>query len=261
MGAVVERAERDEAEFWAAHARNVATSDQTRDTGAVAVAGGYALCLQGTFLTYGLAVGSARALRGDDLRIVDEFYAARGLPARLELHPAIAERDAALLRENGFSLEASVTVLERDIASGDAAVHPGMVVDVVSGRRSEWIEIVVDGFLDATPAADHARLRQATFACAGAASGLFVARIDGRPVGGGALGVAGEAALLYSASVLPAMRGRGVHAALIAARLAAASERGATYAMLKSTPGSRSHSSAVRAGFRAVYDRQRLRKA
>ena len=71
------RAERAEAAYWATYARNLPTTDDTRDTGAIPVAGGYAICLQGSSIQYGLGVGTSRPLREDDLQIVDEFYGSR----------------------------------------------------------------------------------------------------------------------------------------------------------------------------------------
>jgi len=264
MGAVTgpaaTRADRAEAGFWAAFARNIPTSDETRDTGAVPVAGGYAIALQGTYLEYGLAVGSARALRADDLRIVDDFYAARGIPSRLELHPAVVQRDAELLAAWGYEPEFAVTILEREI-SGPGTASGAVAIESMKNRRAAWIDLVVEGFADTVDPAGHPRLRRATQVCAAAASDVFGARIDGRFAGGGALAVIGDAALLLSASTLPEFRRRGVHTALIAARLAGARARGATYGFLKATNESGSVPSARAAGFHAVYDRCRMRKS
>jgi hypothetical protein len=253
------RAERAEAGFWAAYARNIPTTEETRDTGAVPVAGGYAIALQGTYLEYGLAVGSARALRPDDLRIIDEFYAARGLASRVELHPDVAERDGDLLASWGYEPELKVTIFERSIPTAVAAAG-AIAVESMKNRRSEWVELVVAGFADTIGAADLARLRRATQVCAAAAAEVFGARIGGRFAGGGALAVNGDAALLFSASTLPEFRRCGVHGALIGARLSAAQSRGATFAFLKATGATGSMPSALAAGFGAAYVRRRLRK-
>ena len=55
---------------------------------------------------------------------------------------------------------------------------------------------------------------------------LFVAELDGAPVGAAGMFVHRGAAALGPGSVMPAFRGRGVHAALIAARLGLALELG-----------------------------------
>jgi hypothetical protein len=258
-GPAAGRAERAEAGFWAAFARNIPTTDETRDTGAVPVAGGYAIALQGTYLEYGLAVGSTRALRPDDLRIVDEFYAARGVPSRLELHPAVAERDAELLAAWGYVPELRLTILEREI-SATSAQPSGVSVESMKNRRGEWIDIVVAGFADSVEPAGQARLRRATQACAAAAADLFGARVDGRLAGGAALSVMGDAALFFSASTVPEFRRRGVHAALITARVAGAHARGATYGFMKAASDSGTIPSARSAGFHPAYERCRMQR-
>ena len=54
---------------------------------------------------------------------------------------------------------------------------------------------------------------------------LFLARVDGAPAGAAVLSIHGDIGYLAAGSVLPAFRGRGVHAALIAARLERARAR------------------------------------
>lgn len=253
------RAERAEAAYWATYARNIPTSDDTRDTGAVPVAGGYAICLQGSSIEYGLGVGTSRPLREDDLRIVDEFYGSRNLASRVELHPLVAERDGPLVTRWGYRPERAMTMLERDIAA-DPIIPAAFTVETLSSRKLEWTDLVVAGLIDSTPAAELERLRRTTHVCASAASALVAVRLEGKLVGGAALGVTGDAAFLFCASTLPQFRRRGVHAALIGARLAIGRSRGATFAFLTAPPNSAALQSAQAAGFSARYVRQRLRK-
>ena len=90
--------DRIEAAFWAAFLRNRNVDAATAGDGAVAVAGGYALCAAGTLVTYAVGAGAARPLRADDFEVVEGFYGARGLPARFELETATADAAEALLR-------------------------------------------------------------------------------------------------------------------------------------------------------------------
>jgi GNAT superfamily N-acetyltransferase len=253
------RAERAEAAYWATYARNIPTTDDTRDTGAVPVAGGYAICLQGTALDYALGVGTTRALRADDLQIVDEFYGSRGLASRLELHPLAAERDAKLVARWGYRLERRVVMLEREIGPEPRASTPH-AVETLTGRKAEWIEVVSAGLADAVPFDERERLRRTTSVCASAASTLVGVRIDGRLAGGGALGVTGDAAFLFCAATLPEFRRQGIYAALIAARLAIGRSRGATFAFMTAPPDSAALAGALAGGFAATYVRDRLRK-
>lgn len=248
---------RAEAAFWSTFLRNRNVDAATAADGAVAVAGGYALCLVGTFLEYGVGIGTTRALRPDDLAVLRAFYARRGLPSRLELDEEILERDRAVLFAGGYvEDDYELTVLRAPTAPQPRA--NAIVVRPVTNRRA-WTDIVFRGFQDTVPKSEHDRLRRATESSAAAAHGLFVAAVEGVDAGGGAVGINGELALLYSASVLPAYRARGVHRALLAARLAFGHARGATHAALKTVPNSPVLRSAAALGFTQIGTRRRLR--
>lgn len=242
-------AARAEAAFWSAFLRNRNVDAGTASDGALPVAGGFALCQAGTFLELGLAVGTTRPLRPDDLTVLVEFYGRRGLPARLELDEAVLARDRSLLEAGGFVAEGKeLTLLEAPITAAAAEPPEGIVVRTVSDRRA-WAELALRGFEDDLGAGDRERLRRSVRAAAAAAHGLFVAALDGAEAGAGALGISGDVAFLFGSSVLPAYRRRGVHGALLAARTAFARGRGASQAALKTTPGSFAERSARRQGF------------
>lgn len=75
-------------------------------------------------------------------------------------------------------------------------------------------------------------------AFAGLSRGYFVGYWEEAPAGAGGYTIAGEAARLWGAGVVPAFRGRGVYRALVRARLAQASGRGATLALVHAEPTS-----------------------
>jgi GNAT superfamily N-acetyltransferase len=68
--------------------------------------------------------------------------------------------------------------------------------------------------------------------------GYFVGYWAGTPAGAGGYTLAGEVARLWGAGVVTAFRGRGVYRALVRARLAQASGRGATLALVHAEPTS-----------------------
>jgi hypothetical protein len=242
-----------EAAFWAGYARNLATSPATRLTGAIPVAGGFAICLQDTYFTYAVGVGSTRPLRADDLRIVTEFYAERSLPTRLELAADVYARDRELFEAAGFVVERTLQVYEREL-TGELP-RPGLAVE--SGvRQRAWVDLIVAAL--ATSIDERAMALHATRINAAAATTLVAVRMDGNLVGGGALAVSGDAALLYSGATLTASRGRGVQTATILARLATAKARGATWASMKVTPGSAAARAAEHTGFTATTERVRI---
>ena len=67
---------------------------------------------------------------------------------------------------------------------------------------------------------------------------FYLAEIDGTAAGAGILTVHGDVGYLASAATLPAMRRRGVHAALLKARMAAAADAGCSLVFARATPGS-----------------------
>ncbi|HZO94375.1 MAG TPA: GNAT family N-acetyltransferase [Candidatus Baltobacteraceae bacterium] len=248
-------ADRAEAAFWAGFLRNRNVEAGTADDGAVPVAGGFAISVAGSLYQMALAVGSTRALTAEDLAVLAAFYGERGAPVRIELREDALARDAALLDAAGYLRdEARITLLEAPAAP----VHANGTVRVrATSDVPGWVALTSGCFAD-EPAAVHVRSAQVG---AAAAAALFVAEVDGVPAGGGAVGISGDTAFLYSGCVVPAYRGRGVHAALLRARVAFAASRGAGRVALKALAGSPSERSALRAGFTPVATLRRLHAA
>jgi GNAT superfamily N-acetyltransferase len=248
--------DRAEAQLWAAFLRNRNVDAGTAGDGAVPVAGGYAIYVSGTLFDFAMGAGSTRALRADDLAVVEEFYGARTHPARLELDETVLARDRALLRDRGYTEEdESLAVLEGNI---DAAAPAGAVSVRTTANRRAWTDLAMRAFAESPAAADV--LRRTLQTAAAAAHVLVVASVDGADAGVGALGIAGETALLWSGAVLPAYRRRGVHQALFTARLAIAHDRGATGAAIKTLAGSTVERSAMKLGFTRTGMRRRVRR-
>ena len=88
-----------------------------------------------------------------------------------------------------------------------------------------WERAVLAGFELTGPAAD-AWLAAAPAIARDHRQHLFLAEIDGQPAGAAGMFVHRQGAALGPGSVLPACRGRGVHTALIAARVGLALEMG-----------------------------------
>ena len=252
----VSRADRAEAAFWAAFLRNRNVDAGTAHDGAVPVAGGYALCVTGTLLAHVVGAGATRPLRVDDCEVVEGFYEARSLPARFELAYDVLQRDEALLRGRGYADEETVlAVLQAPVA---APTIPREIAVRATNDRRAWSDLVVRAAADEVD--DAGLLRRTAQLSAAAAQVLVVASVDGRDVGAGALGIWGEAALLYSGCVLPTFRRRGVHQALVAARMTFAQKRDATEVTMKAVPDSPAERSAAHFGFTRVGLRRRIRR-
>src|SRR5208282_2402490 len=88
----------------------------------------------------------------------------------------------------------------------------------------------------------------------------YLARIDGRVVGGATLAVRGRIAGLFGASTLPEFRKRGVQTALLSARMTRAVEAGCELAMSVALPGSYSQRNITRQGFQTLYTRVKFER-
>ncbi|HEV3087354.1 MAG TPA: GNAT family N-acetyltransferase [Candidatus Elarobacter sp.] len=249
-------ADRAEASFWAAYLRNRNVDDGSAEDGAVAVAGGYALCALGTYTQLALAVGSTRPLTDDDASVLEGFYGRRELPVRLEVRQEVVDRDRALFDARGYELaDIRFGMFESAAVPGEL---PGHVTVRPAGSRPGWVRLVTRAFAEGNEP-DAESLKSAEMSAA-AASRLFVAEVDGVPAGAGAVGIAGEVAVLYSGAVLPQFRGRGVHRALLRERVAFGALHGAARAAMKAVDGSPAAHSAQRAGFERTMTLRRLRR-
>jgi GNAT superfamily N-acetyltransferase len=249
-------ADRAEASFWAAFVRNRNVDLGTADDGAVAVAGGYALAIAGTYGQVALAIGSTRPLTADDLDVLDAFYRRRDLPVRIEVRQEVLDRDRALLDAHGFE----VADIRFGLFETDAVPEASSAAVVVrpAANRAAWVRLVTRAFAEGRePDAESRRSAEVT---AAAASRLFVAEVGGVAAGGGAVGISGEVAFLFSAAVLPEFRGRGVHRALLSARAAFGAAHGAARSALKAVDEGAAARAAERAGFRLTKILRRLRR-
>jgi GNAT superfamily N-acetyltransferase len=152
---------------------------------------------------------------------VVRYYAALGMPARVEVAEAIAPaRAARLLERAGFIRETGVHhvhVLETD------RVPPAPAVEGVEiGRAAPHVfgRAVREGFAGGTALdefferASAAHLRAQPRRAIG-----LVPRVDGQVAGSALLWLSPRVAGLYSGSVFSAHRGKGIQKALIAERI------------------------------------------
>jgi hypothetical protein len=118
-----------------------------------------------------------------------------------------------------------------------------------------WAESVLRCFFD-DPAEVPGSLLEGAIAMASipAVSG-WLARVDGRIAGGGALVMHNALALICGDGTLSEFRTQGVQTALLRARLDRARRAGCDLAVICTQPGSSSQRNAERQGFQVVYAR------
>jgi GNAT superfamily N-acetyltransferase len=205
--------------------------------------------------------------RAAALAEVEDAFAARGTPVQIELahlgDPAIG----ALLSERGYALTSFENVLGRAVGNVPS-IRPGIEVRPSGEEEFDaWLAVVADGFAhpDGQGVASHEDFprdilerAERDFAAAGVTR--YVALLDGVIAGGASFHTAEGVAQLAGAATDPAQRRRGVHTALLAARLADAAAAGCDIAVVTTQPGSQSQENVQRHGFDLLYTRAILVK-
>jgi MOSC domain-containing protein YiiM/GNAT superfamily N-acetyltransferase len=199
-----------------------------------------------------LATWGAVAAAGADLRILDlgdaVACAAPGSPGRifnaafgLRMVPILCDRVIDHFRANGMSgwlgdIESPAPGLEPAERVSVLAIEPhrvpaapdvpGLLMREVGVAEAEaWERIVLDGFDLQGPARD-AWQAAAEHIARIPGMHLVLAAVDGQLAGAAGLFARARVGGLAPAAVLPGFRGRGIHAALIAARARMAEEKG-----------------------------------
>jgi N-acetylglutamate synthase-like GNAT family acetyltransferase len=202
----------------------------------------------------------------DALEEIEREWRARDEAVRIELSILADPSIPVTLSERGYHVHGFENVLARPLEA-ELAIDDPQGVTIERLRKEDertWIDIAVTAFthLDGTgsTADDSGQLAGVEEVMSDflTAPGLrtYLARLDGRPVGEGALCLAGDnIALLAGAGTLPDARGRGVQKALLRHRLADARETGADLAVVVTAPGTRSQENVMRRGFILLYTR------
>jgi GNAT superfamily N-acetyltransferase len=207
---------------------------------------------------------------GSAMDEVEAAFAAVGVPVQAELS-TLAEREVgAVLVDRGYRLVSFENVLGRALVKGGAApeLPSGITVEPAGDDVATWLEVVAEGTMHADDQglAAHEEfpreeIERADRQLLEAGELPFLARLDGRPAGGGSVRIAGRVAQLGGAATAAAYRRRGVQSALIATRLHLAAEAGCEIAVVTTQPGSRSQQNVQRFGFELLYARAVLVKA
>jgi GNAT superfamily N-acetyltransferase len=141
-----------------------------------------------------------------------------------------------------------VLVLELD----DAPAREHGVRPIEPGEELAWARTVIAGFSpDDTVSAEGVAMALPTTRMEGTT--CFGAFVDGELVGGGTLAVSDGVAMLSGTAVRAPFRGRGLHAALIRARLHDARRQRADLAATSTLPWSQSQRNLEKLGFRVRY--------
>jgi ribosomal protein S18 acetylase RimI-like enzyme len=259
--ALVRRLETAEAESGAACARTLAKRRPESGATVEAVAGGFAIFAGvNSPVTQAVALGLNGPVGEAEVEHLEEFYRSRGDAVRVELCPLADMSLVELFGQRGYRVSEFSNVLVCPLERGESrpAAAPGVQVEQVSENDATlWTRIVAQGFAEHFPVTPEILEVMELFFYNPQAS-CFLARINGEPVGGGALSIHDGIAGMFGASTLPTFRNRGVQTALLQARLTRAAAAGCDVALTITQPSSTSQRNVERQGFRVVYTRAKF---
>jgi GNAT superfamily N-acetyltransferase len=242
----------------AALARRIEAAEamNARECGeSIEIAGGYAsFCGVGSPLTHAIGLGLNGLVAAAEFDRLESFYKSRGSAINLDLYPHADWSMFELVAARGYRIVECNNVLV-----GPVAGSPAARVQIAAATEA-WARTVIEGFFPQTDFSESEldvcrRLLKMENATA------WLATVDGNPAAAAAMNTRGKLALLFADSTLGKYRGRGLHLALIRARLKHAADQGCDLATASTAPGSTSQRNYERAGFRVVYTKLNMQLA
>ena len=223
------------------------------------IAGGVALFAgEGSPLTQAYGMGFDGVVLHEHIEEFEDFFESRGSIPMMDACEAADETLFEVLKERGYRLTDTKHVLTRSLEDFDDLEEPEVEgLTILVGPGPEWAEVVAEGFYPDITLPLYLQAIFETYLDL-ESSVCFLAFIDDEPAGGGALGVYEEIGMLYSASVLPEFRGRGIQKALLHARMEYARAAECEYAMVFTAPNSTSEKNVMKIGFEKAYEKYKL---
>jgi len=194
----------------------------------------------------------------DLLDAAEAFFDRYDASSAVVCYPEATPGLRAELVRRGYGLAQTLQVHVAALPLSLGGPLPGPVLAEHTDDEDLWVAIAAAGFRGgaAGEGVDDMATRLAR-ASVRPEVRLFLARLDGVPVGAGAMWRdPPRLAVLFSGSVLPEHRGLGAHRALLHARLVAAMGEGVPFVMAMAAPGSASARNLVRAGFDPLFLRE-----
>lgn len=233
------------------------------ETGAawIECAGAYALFDGvGSPLTQTFALGMFATPAASDLETIERFFEERGAAVFHEVSPIAPPETLQLLVARGYRPVELSTVLFRPISVASTRHDEGRVRARIASADEVplWSDVAGEGWRE-LGVGDFVRdIGRISASSRGMTA--FLAELDGRVIGTGAIGMYDGVAILTGASTIPEARKQGAQRALLEARLAYAAQHGCDLAMMAAAPGSASQRNAERQGFRIAYTRIKWEK-
>jgi ribosomal protein S18 acetylase RimI-like enzyme len=204
-------------------------------------------------LTHACGLGLAGPVSDAEIERMEEFFFSQGANSSVEVNPLADASLREALDRRGYRLAEFENVLVRaaDLRPAAASSPPSIQVSRCLPQQQDlWALLTARGFFDRDEVtAAELAIGSVLFY----ASQCFLASVDGIPAGSAAMAIFSGAAHFFADSTVPAMRGRGVQAALIRERLRDAGGRGCDLVTACTAPGTQSQRNYERLGFQVAY--------
>jgi GNAT superfamily N-acetyltransferase len=210
----------------------------------------------GSPLTQTFGLGLLATPTDTDLDTIERFFDERGAAIFHEVSPMAPLEMLELLVARGYRPVELTSVMFRPIAAAALPENDSRVRARIASIEEVdlWSDTAAEGWREFGELSSFMRDIGRVSATSDGMT-AFLAEIDGRPVGTGAIAIHDGVAILAGASTIPEARKQGAQRALLEARLHHAAKQGCDLAAIGAAPGSPSQRNAERQGFRIAYTR------
>jgi GNAT superfamily N-acetyltransferase len=205
----------------------------------------------GSPMTHAVGIGMQGTVAETQLEAIEDFFRVRGSPCLIDLCTLADPSVIAFVQSRPYRVVEFNNVLARRLQRDEQFDNTPGVHPIGPEELTKWSRVVSEGFSEYMPPTEEMVSLLAS-ACMGGECWLAG---DDTVVGGAAMMVQQNIALLTGDAVLVPARRQGWHGRLIRARLQAAQRLGCEIAATVVLPGSASHRNYERAGFELIYVR------
>ncbi len=213
-------------------------------------------------ITQSFGLGLFEELNTATLDAIEKFFLDREAPVFHEVSPHAGAAALDLLCARKYRPIEISSVLYR-LVEGPIASDPNIHVRMIESTDAElWSEVSARGWGHEHPEFIPFLRQLGAITAMRKQSFCFLAEIDGKAAAAATLSIHDRVALFGGSATVPESRRRGLHAALLQARMRYAFQSGCDLAMMVALAGSDSQRNAERKGFKIAYTRMKwqLRK-
>jgi hypothetical protein len=255
---LAQRLELAEAGDAAACAEAACHVDAERCAAVKSVAGGFlTFCGPASPLTHAVGVGMLGAVSTEEFEEIEDFFTSRDAPVAIDVTPHTHVSVREMVTERGYRISDFSNVLVRAVRADEPPPECPSRARVRTAAVAEsdlYARTVVSGFLSRQDLNDEELVVGKILFGMPHAKPL-IAEVDGEIAGGCGVSIRNQLASCFGDSTLPVFRGRGVHTAMICARIIQAIEAGCDLMTAGTQPGSQSQRNYQRLGFNVAYSK------